>query len=99
MTKKKVFCYNCAYFIKGGFRSRPGDLGSLYLNYYDDRCGNPTKGFGTKKVKATYKKPAHTMPITIPPEVINKDNDCTGWMFLAEKPEYQKKKPWWKVWS
>lgn len=32
-------------------------------------------------------------------EVINKRNDCTGWMFLAEKPEYSNpSKPWWKFW-
>lgn len=99
MAKKKVFCYNCAYYKKGGFRFRHGDLGPLYMNHYDDKCMNPAKGFGSKKVKATAIKPARTIPITISPEVINKRNDCTGWMFLAEKPEYSNpSKPWWKFW-
>lgn len=95
MAKKKVYCHNCAYYKKGGIRM--GSLGpSSYLLDEDSKCLNPNKGFGSKKVKATAIKPAHTIPITIPPEVINKRNDCTGWMVLAEKPKYRK--PWWKFW-
>lgn len=96
MSKKKVFCYNCAYLIKA---HKHYPRGSDYYQWIPDACGNPDKVFGTKKVRATYKKPAHTITITISPEVINKRNDCTGWMFLAEKPEYSKSnKPWWKFW-
>lgn len=97
MTKKKVFCYNCAYFKK---EVRMGSLGpSPYLLDEDGKCLNPNKDFGSKKVKATAIKPAHTIPITIPPDEINMNNDCTGWMFLAEKPEYSNpSKPWWKFW-
>ena len=75
MAKKKAYCYNCAYYLKT-------DGGIPRLEQYN-KCGNPTKGFGSKKVKATAINPAHTTPITIPPGVINKRNDCTGWMFLV----------------
>lgn len=97
MAKKKVYCYNCAYFLKSRIKYAQGATDGHRI---PNACGNPDYGVSLEKVNETAIKPAHSRMVSVPPEEINKNNDCKGWMFLAEKPEYkQPKKSWWKIWG
>lgn len=94
MNKKKVYCWHCMWYLP----EKPilGSLESL-----QDKCTHVI-AFSTKKVKGTYRKPGYDQPITIPPEVLNKNNNCKGFTEGIHpsriKPE-DEKKPWWKFWS
>lgn len=94
--KKKVYCWHCMWYIPPS----KGNLDQFTIIATEEKCVNPI-AFSTKKVKGTYRKPGYDQPITISPEVLNKNNNCKGFTEgihpsrIKPKP---KKKPWWKLW-
>lgn len=89
MKKEKVYCHSCIFYIPEG-KSYSG----IWIRKIPDKCTSPI-AFKTRKIKATYKEPAHDQGYIERPRELNYKNDCKGYYFGMHKDRLSKRKKSW----